>query len=271
MSDNDYYETDERPRQFPWYLLTGLILGLGVGLLVSLAISPVRYTDNSPSALTEENKSRYRLTIAQAYQANQDAVRAHQRLALLGDASAQGSLAAQAQQALAAGDEITARVLAELAAALSSLSTAEAELITTPSPSPSAELTAPAGPQKTLTPLAAASPSPTRAPVYFLVEQQTVCDAAEQAGLLQVEVQNSSGEPVPGVQINIAWDGGLDTFYTGLKPAVGAGYADFQMTTGVIYSLRVGNGETLNNLYAPECQGENGATFTGGVKLLFRQ
>ncbi len=121
MSDNDYYETDEGPRQFPWYLLTGLILGLVVGLLVSLVISPVRYTDNPPSALAAENKSHYRLTIAQAYQADQEAVRARRRLALLGDASAQASLASQAQLALAAGDENTARVLADLAAALSSL------------------------------------------------------------------------------------------------------------------------------------------------------
>ncbi|MHB1384737.1 MAG: hypothetical protein ACYCYC_10445 [Bellilinea sp.] len=267
MSDNDYYETDEGPRQFPWYLLTGLILGLAIGLLVSLVVSPVRYTDNPPSALAAENKSHYRLTIAQAYQANQDAVRARRRLALLGDASAQASLASQAQLALAAGDENTARVLADLAAALSSLSTAEAESITTPSPSSDAS----ASPQTTLTPLAAVSPSPTRAPVYVLVEQQTVCEAGGQAGLLQVEVRDSSGEPVPGVQINIAWDGGLDTFFTGLKPAIGAGYADFQMTPGVMYSLRVGSSETLNDLVAPECQGENGGTFTGGVKLVFGQ
>ncbi len=75
---------------------------------------------------------------------------------------------------------------------------------------------------------------------------------------------------MPGIQINVAWDGGLDTFFTGLKPAVSAGYADFQMTPGVSYSLRVGDGgETVNGLSAPECADSNGNTFSGGVYLVF--
>lgn len=267
MNDNEYFETDEASRQFPWYLLTGLILGLGIGLLVSLVLSPVRYSDNAPSALHNDFKAIYRVIIVQAYQADQDLVRASQRLTLLDGASQQENLTAQAQLALSAGDESLARAIAELASALNSLSPVETM---TPASSP-AVISASSTPQPTVTPLTAVSPSPTRAPTFVLVDQQPVCDAAEPAGLLQIEVRDSGGEPVAGVQISIAWEGGLDTFYTGLKPAVGAGYADFQMTPGVTYSLRVGSSETLNDLTAPQCTASDGSTFTGGVKLVFGQ
>lgn len=267
MNDNEYFETDEAPRQFPWYLLTGLILGLGIGLLVSLVLSPVRYTDNAPSMLHDDFKAIYRIVIVQAYQADQDLIRAGQRLTLLDGASQQQNLTAQAQLALSAGDESLARAMAELASALSSLSPVE-----TLTPALSTALPSATGaPQPTNTPLTASSPSPTRAPTFVLVDQQPVCDAAEPAGLLQIEVRDSAGEPVAGVQISIAWNGGLDTFYTGLKPAVGAGYADFQMTPGVTYSLRVGSSETLNDLIAPQCTAADGGTFTGGIKLVFGQ
>lgn len=271
MSDQDYYETDDASRQFPWYILTGILFGLGIGLLVSLVISPVRYTDYAPSALAEAYQAQYRLTIAQAYRANQDPERASQRLALLGGGSVQDSLAAQAQQALASGDEGSARLLAELAAALNTLSTPEADFGGTPGSSASPADGAAVTPQPSPANLTLTSPGPTRAPGFVLVEQQSLCEAGVQPGLLQVEVRNTAGEGLAGVQINIAWDSGLDTFYTGLKPALGQGYADFQMTPGVTYSLRVGNSETLNDLSAPDCSAADGSSFSGGVRLVYSQ
>lgn len=271
MSDNDYYETDEGSRQFPWYVLTGLIFGLGLGLLVSLVLSPVRYSDNAPSALNDDFKAIYRLVIAQAYQANRDPVRAAQRLELMGDASIQDSLAAQAQLALTAGDEPTARMLAELAAAFSSLRATEAGLTAVPQVSQAAPTNSTDEPLPTETIAAQVSPSPTQGMVFLLVERQQVCDASLPAGLLQIEVRDSSGEPVPGVQINIAWNGGLETFFTGLKPSVGAGYADYQMSPEVVYSLRAGSSDTVKDLSAPACSGEDGSSFTGGIRLVFGQ
>ena len=262
--EDDYLERDERPRQPPWFLLTGLILGLGLGLLISLVISPVTYKDTAPAALSEEYKANSRLLIAQAYQANLDIVRASQRIALLQDAAPQDRLAAQAQQALSAGDEQAARDLASLASALSDLSAV------TPEPTLIANSTPGTAPGTTVTAETAASPSPPTDGPFVIVDRQQVCDAAQPPGLLQVEVRDNSGTPVPGIQINVAWDGGLDTFFTGLKPAVSAGYADFQMTPGVTYSLRVGNGgETLNGLSTPECTDGGGNSFSGGLYLVF--
>ena len=259
--EDDYLERDERPRQPPWYLLTGLLLGVGLGLLISLVISPVTYKDTAPAALTEEYKADYRLSIARAYQANLDIERASQRIALLQDAAPQESLEAQAQQALSAGDEQAARDLASLASALSDLRAITPKSTPVASSTQGAASTAPA---------AVTSPSPAAEGPFVIVDRQPVCEAAQTSGLLQIEVRDSSGTPVPGIQINVAWDGGLDTFFTGLKPAVSAGYADFQMTHGVSYSLRVGDGgETLNGLSAPECTDSNGNTFSGGLYLVF--
>jgi hypothetical protein len=53
-------------------------------------------------------------------------------------------------------------------------------------------------------------------------------------------VAGADGTPQPGVRINVAWENQEDVFYTGLNPEVGPGYADFQMETGKIYSVRVG-------------------------------
>ncbi|HAL17162.1 MAG TPA: hypothetical protein DCP32_10565 [Anaerolineaceae bacterium] len=262
--EDDYLERDERRRQPPWYLLTGLLLGLGLGLLISLVISPVTYKDTAPAALAEEYKADYRLSIARVYQANLDIERASQRIALLQDAAPVESLAAQAQQALSAGNEQAARALASLASALSDLSAKP------PASTPAASSTPGTAPGATVTPEAAASPSPPTDGPFVIVDRQQVCDAAQTPGLLQIEVRDSNGTPVPGIQINVAWDGGLDTFFTGLKPAISAGYADFQMTPGVSYSLRVGDGgATLNGLSAPECVDSNGNTFSGGLYLVF--
>ena len=265
--EDDYLERDERPRQPPWYLLTGLLLGLGLGLMISLVISPVTYKDTTPAALAEEHKSNYRLMIAQAYQTNLDIVRASQRIALLQDTAPVESLAAQAQQALSAGDEQAARDLASLASALATFNVLKVEA---PEPTPAANSTLGAAPGKLITPETATSPSPPTDGPFVVVDRQQVCDAAQTPGLLQIEVRDGSGTPAPGVQINVAWDGGLDTFFTGLKPAVSPGYADFQMTPGVSYSLRVGDGgETLNGLSAPECTDNNRNSFSGGLFLVF--
>ena len=48
-----------------------------------------------------------------------------------------------------------------------------------------------------------------------------------------------------------------DHFYTGLKPDIDIGYADFGMTPGVNYTLQVAEGgQLITNLTAPECADE---------------
>jgi len=305
MIDDEYLEEDEGPRQPPLYLVTGLVIGLGIGLLFSLVISPVRFVDTAPVSLQAAHKDSYRLLISQAFQANGDLLRASQRLLLLEDASPMDALASQAQRWLGEGQsEESARALAELAAALSvpsdgppsppvvlspptpagatpGLATAQvfetldlsqavqtATLPLTPTPTTSPTIT----PIPTFTPRVGHSPVPTLGAPFVLTGRVEICDPAIKPGLLQIELRDSAGVPIPGVQITVAWEGGLDTFFTGLHPASGPGYADFSMTAGVVYSLRVSDiSETINGLSAPACAGEDGRAYIGALRLEFNQ
>ena len=44
-----------------------------------------------------------------------------------------------------------------------------------------------------------------------------------------VEVRNKKRQPIEGQEIIVSWSGGEESFFTGLKPEISDGYADFQM------------------------------------------
>jgi len=68
-----------------WYLLTAILLGLGLGLVYSWVISPAEFIDTPPFSLREDYKDRYRASIAAAYMATGNLQRAQARLDLLRD------------------------------------------------------------------------------------------------------------------------------------------------------------------------------------------
>lgn len=277
-------------RRGHWYLLTGALIGLAAGLLISLVLSPLSYTDSDPSALREVSKNEMRQLIALAYQANGNLPRAQSRLSLLQDADPNRELAAQAQRILGEGgspDE--ARALAALAAALSGSAQpepgaqAEADLTTTPpdgaqpTAPPSEGETPPAvgteiageavqtatPPRPTSTPRPTFTPRPTSTPPrvldapFSLTNQVQICDGSLPAGRLAVQVSGRDGQPLAGVPVQVTWgDGQSSTFYTGLAPEISPGYADFQMQPGVTYTLKVGEAsEAVTDLSVPSCGG----------------
>lgn len=266
-----------------WYLLTGLILGIGLGLLFAWVVSPVKYVDTDPSSLTANYKDEYRRIIALAYRSNGNLERARERMKLVDQEGAIQALAAQAQRMLAENQPAQeARALAVLAADLGRIPAQPGEQAPSPAvvagattqatkegaeqpvetatqpvaaiqtataPAPTVEPTATRTPQPTFTPRPTATPMRILDAPFTLKSQREVCDGSVHAGLLQIEVTGADGEPLPGVRLQVTWVGGEDTFYTGLVPQISPGYADFQMTTGILYSLRVGDAsEPLNNL-----------------------
>ena len=106
------------PKHGPWYLLTGLALGVILGLLYAWLINPVVYERSTPAALDETGKDLYRGIIAQVYAATGDLERASLRLRELGEHDSAKLMGAQAQRLLAEGQVTEARALAMLAAAL---------------------------------------------------------------------------------------------------------------------------------------------------------
>jgi hypothetical protein len=273
-----------------WYLLTGVILGLVVGLILSLTVVPVQYFNTDPSTLSSAGKEAYRIVVAQAYLAEGDAGRAVSRLALLKDVNPSEEVIAQAQNMLAeSGSDAKARALALLAAALS-----DSSLSITPLPmlTPMAGLvvtapvvsgTASAGttqgavstPGPTNTPRPTMTPQPTPgSPFVMLGEPEKLCDPLPAISLLQIFVMDSSGQAVPGVRVEISQaSGGVETFYTGLYPEVSLGYADYLLQPDAVYTVRIGeSGQPVSNLFAPVCGNDasNKPTY-GSLRVIFQQ
>ena len=67
-------------RQAPLYLLTGLVIGVLLGLLVGYRIFPVQFFDITPSSLHEDFKPDYLAMVGLAYRADKDIGRAYSRI-----------------------------------------------------------------------------------------------------------------------------------------------------------------------------------------------
>ncbi|HSB65352.1 MAG TPA: hypothetical protein VLD65_02170, partial [Anaerolineales bacterium] len=289
-------------RRGSWYLLTGVIMGVALGLLYSWLISPVKYIDAPPYALRADYKDEYRALIASAYLYNYDLLRAQDRLAQLNDENPVHVLALQAQQALSEGHpaeevqalntlslalgrvvtpEITDRAPVQGSTAIPSAS----ELSPTPlmdDPLAGQALASPANPiagnapvpitTSTLPLTGTATPNPTPGGPFILQETRLVCDIGQSSPLIQVDLRGATGQPVPAVEVIVAWEGGEDHFFTGLQPELGLGYGDFIMTPATIYSIRPsGGGQAVNELSAAECVAIDGSTYWGSWYLIFAQ
>ena len=72
--------------------------------------------------------------------------------------------------------------------------------------------------------------------------------------------------------IHVVWDQGSDQFFTGLKPELGAGYADFNMQPGIAYTVELpGSSALVTGLELEACTGEQGQSFNGSWLLVFSQ
>ena len=152
----------------PWYLLTGLILGIALGLAYAWIIQPVEYVDTSPASLRSDFKDQYRALIAAAYLANGDLLRARARLELLQDEDIYRVLSEQAQRMLAQDNlSSEARALGLLAVALGQQAPGPGLAITQAPPSATATIPTPSTSQtaqstNTRTPNPTPTPTSTR-------------------------------------------------------------------------------------------------------------
>ena len=105
-----------------------------------------------------------------------------------------------------------------------------------------------------------------------MVSQEDICDPALPEGLLQVDVKDRLGQPLPGIEITVTWNVGEERFFTGLQPEISAGYADFIMRAATKYSVRVARtGVPISDLAAPVCPGTGEQSHLGGLELTFRE
>ncbi len=277
--------------------LAALAVGIALGLFYAWVVSPTRYVDTTPDTLRPDFKDEFRTAIAAAYSATHNLDRARARLLLLGDPNPVQALTAQAQRMLANGQPFevaqqVAQLATDLASGVASLGPSIPASPTSTEAHPSPTLGPP--PVNPTSPVEAASttpempatleaidtptarPTPTLIPTpaspFQLVSQDQVCNPNLTDGLLQVSVLDQNSHAMPGVEITITWDNGEENFFTGLKPEISNGYADYVMQPGISYALRVANtGNPITGLTAPSCPITGGQTYMGGLKLVFQQ
>jgi hypothetical protein len=282
-------------RRVPWDVFLALLAGLGLGLVYAWLISPLHVTNAAPLALRADFKESYRSAIAAAYAATGNLPRAQARLALLGDPDPLEALNAQAQRMLAnnetlqQADEVAALALAlengpgSLPASAPTQVLEEIpDVFTETLPPPTLEVqfifTETQQPIETQAVIVPATPRPTQTPPptlgapFTLTGQDSICDTNLPDGLLQVLVLNSNRRQMPGMEIVITWEGGGEQFFTGLKPELGNGYADYIMTPNITYTVQIASGsDVAAGLTPPTCQSPSGEAFFGGIKLTFQQ
>lgn len=284
-------------RRIPWGILLALLAGFGLGLVYSWVIYPLRVTNAAPVALRADFKDTYRAVIAASYAATGNLPRAQARLSLLKDPDSIEALNAQAQRMMANGTSLQqADQVAALALALdgntenvptsipatevvSNIEIDATATIPPPPPDVSIVLTeTPQVPAETQSTPIASTPRPTRTAIptlgapFTLSGQDSICDSNLPDGLLQVIVLNSNRRQMPGIKIVITWDGGEEGFFTGLKPELGDGYADYLMTPNVTYTIQLASGsDVATGISAPTCQTSDDGTFLGGIKLTFQR
>ncbi len=269
-----------------WYLLTGIVIGIVLGLFYAWKIQPAQYIDAAPDALSREFKDQYRIMIAKAYLANGDPVRARARLELLGSGDLFQALSEQAQRTLAQNNQSEeARALGILAIELGKIrDMGDSELfsgmiatpgVMTTNTAPSINSATQPAIFQTSTPTPDASivlvtPTSISADLFILQSLEKICEPRPDKALFQIQAMDKNNQPVPGVLIILSSEHGDERFYTGLSPDKGLGYAEFSPAPGVIYSLRLEeDGIPIQDLTISECQDSSGELYPGSWLFQF--
>jgi hypothetical protein len=279
------------------FLPLGCALGLTVGLFITWVVWPVEYYDTDPIDLRTEHKEDYVLMIAAGFAQDDDLERAAVKLEELGSEDPRQMVLRVFRRYSEGGYEDESRILARLAydigvqdvALLPYMETpaATVEIIASPTVTPTLEATIapePTGPspeatvrptepapEATTTPTTPApeptvtSTSPPLPPTvevdFQLLEQSDLgCGSDWGGNYILVYVQDEHGRGLAGVQVMVSGPGGEDSFFTGLKPEVDAGFSDFLVTTPGTYTAQVltGTSHTAEGItFGDGCPAEN--------------
>ncbi|MEX2143393.1 MAG: hypothetical protein WD740_02265 [Anaerolineales bacterium] len=249
-------EPQQKP---PLFLLTGLVIGLLLGLVVAWLVWPLRVTEVGPASLATPYQEQYRLMVELSYAASSDLGRAQARLALLGDNDPVRALSSQAQVALANNaTQREARALAGLAEELGTYIfnlQATAAAVNTPDPNE----------QPGATPIEAVG----EGAAYFLDDQELTCESVDAPPYVKIFVFDPNRNPQAGVRLTLNSEEGEAQFTTGQRPEMSPGYAEYPLTPGVAYTLHIQGDQMISGLQASACETEDGEPAWGSWLLLF--
>ena len=288
-------------------LVLGCALGLAAGLFFTWQVWPVHYYDTDPVDLKAEHKEDYVALIAAGYAQDHNLEVATSRLEELGFDEVRQVVLGLFQRYSQAGYEGETRSLARLAYDMGVQDVALVPYLRTPTPTITATPTVTATPTATPTQEATVTPTatepvpertatptgvpaePTATPTetppeatstatptgefeFQLVEQSDLgCGSGGAGSYILVYAQDEHGRGLAGVEVMVSGPGGEDSFFTGLKPEVDPGFADFLVTDSGTYNVQVLDGKS---------QAAEDITFTNGCpsetpyhswRVVFRQ
>ncbi len=295
LAPNSRYLRPRLTRLISWTgLLLGMLAGLGGGLYYTWALNPLELDNIHPYQLDSNTRAQYIALVAVSFNHNSDLQQATDRLlavvprgqdpfeevanvacvlAQTGYVSSNSGIRAvrsmttlyQLQGRSGCADELSL-----MAAAPTPIVTAVLATPTEPPPPTKTPTLAPS-PLPTNTPLPVFVPTEAPAEEYVLINVQTFCNT-NLSGLIEVFVQDFNGTGIPGSPVRVRWDGGEDTFYTGLKPERGAAYADFAMEDGIAYTIDMPNRSepSSRQLTAVPCTTDTGDRAVTSYRVVFR-
>lgn len=278
--------------------LIGLAIGLGAGLFYTWQIDPVIERNTGPDKLRAEDQINYIISIGLDYGYTGDLNRAYNLLAQVEPDSDPFQLAADTVCALTRQGRIQTSADIQAIRNLIAIFQGQPDVLVncdfevfaipntptptplvtfsspTPTPPPIATKTAtPDSPivQETI-PVGPEATQPSIEGRMQVASQQQFCDAAN-PGMIQIHVQEETSLEIPGVAIEVRWAGPggqqSQVFYTGLKPDISIGYADFKMEPGVAYIVSLPEfGATTERLVARTDVCQSGAVLS--YEIYFR-
>jgi hypothetical protein len=301
-TDDLIYEPDaqsaSRGLAFAIIALVFLMVGIGVGLFYAWQISPVVEKNTRPDQLRDEDRLSYIVAIALDYAYQGDLNRTYRLLSEVDPQTDPFQLAAEAACELKNSGRIRTSTDIEAARYLISIfqvqpgilancdltvfATSLPPTLVTPIPTPIIPPTPIPAATKTPTPQFFEGDTPPPAVVTprttlpggqfeFLTASQ-FCNP-QNSGMIEVYVREAgTGKGVPGIEVGVQWNtsGGTlrQSFYTGLKPNRGDGYADFQMEAAITYQVSLpGRGAVSPRLEATPCD-EDGTL--RGYQVIFQ-
>lgn len=290
---------DSRDNSPPAYLSNrgfafGIILGLLLGLGCTWLLGPIKESSVAPYQLRPEDRHHYMAAIALEYMQRGDLGRAVSKLTEL--RSSPDPIQAMA----AAACELGRRGYLESgsgAAAVRAMTVfyqlqgrrgcadrllPALEITRTkaiPAPQPANEAMPAPPPSKTPPPSIGLAPPmigivPTRpARRSFAGRLASVfCDPAL-PGIIEVSVVDLRGDGLPGERIRVAWGDKASIFVSGLKAERGDAYADFEMETGIDYTIDMPDASDSfdASLSAESCLADGGYESLESYRVVFRQ
>lgn len=267
------------------WLLFSLLIGLIGGLYYAWVVDPIVFTEASPARFNDRYREEYIILVSQSYAVDENWPLAAQRLAALDDpAIAQTvnnlletavrqqrpaplleQLAVVARQLGAEGQAIALFAPTLPAAAVQPTPTSAIVTTATNTPPPPATATNTAVP--TLTSTATRPATVTPQPNYRLTEQTRLCAEDEAISRIEIVVLDAFLNDYPGIEVEVNWQNGRDRFFTGFKPENGRGYADFEMSPDISYTVHLPDGSPeVSGLRLENCPSGQ----PGGWRLTFQ-